>query len=255
MILETVNDILEVVSGTAADLDVTACWIDAASATLIPSGGGTQTTAITTAVTTTVLAAPAASTRRTVVYFCIRNKDTVDATLVTVQLDRSATNVEQYRITMQPGDTLEFMDGLGWFHLKPSTQIASQGDMEGAASLVTYVTPGRLHFHPAAAKCWGMAPGVGTSLTVSYNITSVSDTGTGRLGVTIATDFSSANYSILSQLQRSVTALTATGVEGCKIRNVSQTVGVFEIESYDHTAITFVAQDPAQYYWACFGDQ
>lgn len=254
MLLELTTDILEVVSGTAAALDVTACWVDAASATLIPSGGGTQSTAITTAVTTTVLAAPAASTRRTIMYFCVRNKAAAATTDVTVQLDRAATNVEQYKITMAPGDTLEFMDGLGWVHLKPSTQIASQSDMETATSLVTYVTPGRQHFHPGSLKCWGKAAGAGTSLTVSYNITSIADTGTGRLGVTIATDFSSANYVINAMIERGVATLAAIDVETMAIRNASPAVGTFEIESYDHTATTMVADDPANYFWMCAGD-
>jgi hypothetical protein len=254
MILELTTDTLELVSGTAADLDVTACWVDAASGTLAPSGAGMQSTAVTTATTATILAAPASGQRRTLSYLCVRNKDAADTTLVTIQTDRNATNVEQYKISMAPGDTLEFMDGLGWFHLRPSTQVASGADMEAGASLVTYVTPGRQHLHPSAVKCWGKAAGAGTSLTVSYNVTSITDTGTGRLGVTIATDFSSAHYSINAQVERGVTTLGVADVEQCAIRNVSPAVGTFEIESYDHTATTLAADDPASYFWSCEGD-
>jgi hypothetical protein len=56
-------------------------------------------------------------------------------------------------------------------------------------------------------------------------------------------------------LERSVTALTATGVEDNQIRNASPAAGSFEIESYDQTAITFAAQDPANYFWKIAGDQ
>lgn len=101
-----------------------------------------------------------------------------------------------------------------------------------------------------------LSSAVSTVWNVLYvEVASIADTGTGRLGVTIGTDFSSANYSINATVERSVTALTATGVEDVSIRNASPTAGVFEIESYDHTAILFAAQDPAQYYWQCFGDQ
>jgi len=127
--------------------------------------------------------------------------------------------------------------------------------MEAGTDVLRAVTPGRLQFHPGVCKCWGMANGAGTSLLVNYNITSITDTGTGRLGVTIATDFSSVNYAIQLTLMRSTTALTATGVEDNNIRNASQTATAFECESYDHTPTTMAAQDPANYYFAAFGDQ
>jgi hypothetical protein len=134
-------------------------------------------------------------------------------------------------------------------------EIATQAEMETGTDVLRAVVPGRVQFHPAAGKCWGKAVGAGTSLTVSYNIASVTDTGTGRLGVNIATDMSGADYAILATIERGVTGLAVADVEQCAIRNVSPAAGAFEIESYDHTATTLVADDPAQYYWACFGDQ
>ena len=213
----------------------------------------------TTAVT--ILAAPGVSTYRAVKHINVYNDDTVAAT-VWIVFNNNATLRRLCAVTLQPGQTLTWSAEQGWKVLGALAasdtaagiiEIAVQAEMEAGTDVLRAVTPGRLHFHPAACKCWGMAAGAGT-LTTSYNTTSITDTGTGRLGVTIATDFSSANYAIMAQIQRGVTALTVADVEQCAIRNVSQTAGVFEIESYDHTATTLVADDPAQYYWDCYGD-
>lgn len=160
------------------------------------------------------------------------------------------------------GEKLELNENGNWKHFDsngaeyPSVgNAASQAEMEAGTATDRFVTPQGVNWHPGACKCWGKAAGAGTSLTVNWNVTSVTDTGTGRLGVNIGTDFSSANYSIVATLERTVTALTASGVEDHAIRNASPAAGSFEIESYDQTATTFVAQDPQNYFWACFGDQ
>ena len=45
------------------------------------------------------------------------------------------------------------------------------------------------------AKAWIMMTGTGTAaIDVSFNITSITDSGTGRYVITIATDFGSVNY-------------------------------------------------------------
>ena len=81
-----------------------------------------------------------------------------------------------------------------------------------------------------------------------------SDTGTGRLGVNIATDFVTNDYSIVAQIERGATDYASTSVEQCAIRNNSPLTGSFEIESYDHTVTTLAADDPANYFWSCFGN-
>lgn len=74
---------------------------------------------------------------------------------------------------------------------------ASQAEQEAGSSTIVFTTPGRQHFHPSAVKCWGMTTGGGTpSLSASYNMTSITDAGTGKLTFTIATDFSSANWTV-----------------------------------------------------------
>jgi hypothetical protein len=122
--------------------------------------------------------------------------------------------------------------------------VATQSDQETATSTTTAVSPGRQQYHPSAAKCWLKCNHSGT-VDFSYNITSITDTGTGAVTVTIATDFSGVNYSI------NATVGTAVGV--C-CPNSSQAVGSFVINAFNTG--TGAAQDSILgYYAVCFGDQ
>lgn len=170
--------------------------------------------------------------------------------------------VVKAKANLLAGEKLELNENGNWLHydsngaLYPSVgNVANQTEMEAGTANDRFVSPLSFNWHPGACKCWGKAVGAGTSLTVNWNTTSVTDTGTGRLGVNIGTDFSSANYSIQAMVERTVTSLTASGVEDQTIRNASPVAGSFEIESYDQTTILFAAQDPQNYFWACWGDQ
>ena len=256
--------LIQIVTDAAGDIETNVSYVDKTGtgpSSYSYAGVGDAKPSITTATTTTTQAG-AASTERSIRELTYYNNHASQAVTCTIQLTDGTDTVTLCKVVLAAGERLS-MDAAGvWTHFDANMgpyvgvgPIATQAEMEGGTSTTVIVTPGRQHYHPSAAKCWGKAVGAGTSLTVNYNIASVADTGTGRLGVTIATDFSSANYSIGAQLERTVTALTATGVEDSAIRNASPTAGVFEIESYDQTAITFVAQDPANYFWECFGDQ
>jgi len=80
---------------------------------------------------------------------------------------------------------------------------ATQAEMETASSLSVQVTPGRQHFHPGHPKCWAYVTVSGgtPTLAANYNITSITDTGVGILSITIATDFSSANWASPTNIQ------------------------------------------------------
>ena len=269
MQLTGTSAVISVVTSAAVNLDAQASWVDLSGTTVTP---GTTNTAISTATTTTVVGSPGSSTYRRVKTLHLRNKS-AGSDDVTVQHNNGTTTVELIKCTLAGGEELHYDEGAGWRVLATNgapkaealpiasdtvlgiIEIAIQSEQEAGSDATKAVTSGRQHFHPSACKCWGMAVGAGTSLTVSYNTTSIADTGTGRLGVTIATDFSAANYAITFGVQRSTTSLAEASVEDCGIRNISQTATAFEIESWDHTTTTMMAQDPAQYYWACFGDQ
>ncbi len=72
-------------------------------------------------------------------------------------------------------------------------EIATQAEQETGTDVVRAVTPGRQHFHPSAAKAW-VEVGLSGNVSTAYNVTSVTDGGTGIITVNFATAFSSASY-------------------------------------------------------------
>lgn len=123
------------------------------------------------------------------------------------------------------------------------SSISSQADLEAASSTMLIVTPGRLHFHPSAAKAWVKWNNAGT-IAASYNVTSMTDNGTGNFTITIATDFSSANYV-------GVAMVFDTGVTQVA-HEASQFAGTFQIivRGADN-----LVKDSEPYFCVMFGDQ
>jgi len=172
-------------------------------------------------------------------------------------------------ITTVAGDVAEFINeaaqdasGSNWrcFNYQRASgssvnitdQIATQADQETATSVLLSVTPGRQQFHPSAAKAWGMSTlsaGVPASPpTVHYNITSVTDTGTGRAVFVIATDFSSADWNCVAMPEQNIPTVN----QFCGIRQTTRAAGSIEIDCMEATS---GIQDPFAYNMAAFGDQ
>lgn len=131
----------------------------------------------------------------------------------------------------------------------PLDYAASQAEMETGSTNIRWVTPGRAHYHQSAAKCWAYVTvsGGAPTLASSYNITSITDTGTGRLTITIANDFSSANWSYSCSSEQ-----PAAGTEGItNIRNATVAAGTVEVTT---TALGGADADPASYSFQGFGD-
>jgi hypothetical protein len=89
-----------------------------------------------------------------------------------------------------------------------AAQAAVQADLETGTSTTLAVTPGTAHFHPSSVKFW-VKWGVTTTISVSYNTTSITDTGAGDWTVNIGNDFSSANWAALYTAQSGTTAPAA----------------------------------------------
>lgn len=132
--------------------------------------------------------------------------------------------------------------------LSGGIEIAIQSEQETGTDVVRAVTPGRQHFHPSAAKCWGFTTGAGTPAlnAQSYNMTSITDTGVGILTVTIATDFSSASWIALAQQ-------TQSAATTCMMVNSRTKAAGTVILDCDDNAGT--AADPGVgYNWVFYGD-
>jgi hypothetical protein len=259
LLLTSTSDLIRVITDAAADIEVHASWVDHSAGVITP--GRTNTASITTATTTTVLGSPAASTQRNLKHLSLTNNHASVSSNVAVEHTDGTTPVEIRAVNLAPGENLTLDDSGNWRHYDANGgeyaavgPIATQAEMEGAASILTVVTPGRQHFHPSAAKWWIKAPGAGTSINASYNVTSVTDVAVGRLGVNIATDHSDAEYCVVMCVQRALTALAEAGVEAFAVRNLGQLAGSVELECFDHTATTMVTQDPQSYYAVGYGD-
>lgn len=125
--------------------------------------------------------------------------------------------------------------------------LADSPTMETATDLSKAVTPGRQHMHPGHPKVWGNATvSSGTpTLQSSYNMTSITDSGTGNLSMTIATDFSSAQYaSLISVANDGVANVVQYG---------SVTAGSFSGQV--QRSSSEASNDPAGWSWEALGDQ
>lgn len=127
---------------------------------------------------------------------------------------------------------------------------ATQADQETATSTAVFSSPGRQQYHPSAAKFWAFVTvSAGTpTLQTSYNVTSITDTATGRLTVTIATDFSSANWGYF--------VTTESEQAGAARINCVYTGGVAagSVQGYCED-LAGAASDPASWSIGGFGDQ
>lgn len=119
---------------------------------------------------------------------------------------------------------------------------ATQAEMEAASSTTVFATPGRTQYHPGVAKCWGNFDWAGGT-NASHNITSTTDSGVGRVTVTIATDFSSAAWDCNVDVE--YTAAQSP------IYN-SQAAGTVELRNYDAAGTIFDVTDIS---FAGHGDQ
>lgn len=256
---------LQVVTSAAADIEVAGSYITISTASP-PVVQGTSVLPVILAsivsATTTDIFVGEASTIKRVMECSLRNNHASTACDVTLQRTDGTNTDTVIKVTLLAGEALIYT-GSAWLHydtnggVYPSVgNAATQAEMEAGTSSSKYVTPQGVNWHPAACKCWGKANGAGTSLVVNWNVTSITDTGTGQLTVNIGTDFSSADYAVVTSVERVSTSLAVANVDnGGNIRNATLAAGSFQIENYDDTATTHVAQDPASYHWACFGDQ
>lgn len=123
--------------------------------------------------------------------------------------------------------------------------VATQAQMEAASSSAVYATPSNTNWHPGVAKVWIKCNAAGT-IAASHNVTSITDDGAGLVTVTIATDFSSADYAVLCSTLKT---------DGSRVMAVikAQAAGSFQINAMDTSS--GAATDPDNYYAVCFGDQ
>lgn len=115
LFLTGTSDIIRVVTGSAADVDVHTSWVDVTTGPTY-TVGRTNTTAITTATTTTIVGSPAASTQRSVRHINITNAHASATTTVTVQHYDGTTSEDLMGVSLLPGENLVFTAEGEWRH-------------------------------------------------------------------------------------------------------------------------------------------
>ena len=98
-----------------------------------------------------------------------------------------------------------------WASVSAGPSQASESALEAETNEDTYAPPDLIRHSPGVAKFWIKA-GYDASVLASYNVTSVTDVGTGLITVTIADDFTSASWAVTACTETPYTRSTNVAV-------------------------------------------
>jgi len=206
-LLVSTSDKIQVITASAVtSILMRADYVDMSGSSVTP--GRNNEAAVNSATTTDLVDPPASSTYRTVLGASIRNSHASSSNAITIQHTDGTNVVEEIKYTLLAGESMiltelgewKIYDANGNLKMVLALPGASQADQEAGTSTVAFVTPGVQHFHQSACKCW-VRCGLTANILASYNVTSLTDTGTGAVTITIATDFSSVNYCVVATIE------------------------------------------------------
>lgn len=163
IILKATTEILQMTTSTAAGLDISVSYSDITTTTFSPSSNEVK---ISSATTTTILSAPAASTQRQVKLMTIANRDASLSVAVLVQKSISATTYNMTpTFTLSAGETMQYMDGIGWTYYSATGTVKNQQVAAGANMQIQFNNSGLI------------AGDAGLTYNASTNILSLNETG------------------------------------------------------------------------------
>lgn len=266
LLLRANTEDLQVVTGSAADLEVHISALQADSAAppalrAIPNYG--PRASITTATTTQIVDTSGLTNNDVVnVIGCIlHNNHASTATTVRVEVTDGTDTVVLANVNLLAGERLELGEDGRWFHydsnggLYPSVgNAASQAEMEAGTATDKFVTPQGVNWHPGANKFW-VKCGVTANVLASWNVTSLTDNGTGDVTVTIATDFSSVDWACQVAVEMTATTYAVANARTAHIRSGGQAAGTVRCDCIDGTATTQLVKDPTFWHISGLGDQ
>lgn len=142
MLLSSTSDILQVISASAVTLDVLACYRDYNKGFEMP---GRQATAITAAATIDILTMPGSGgVNRCVELLTIRNKHASSSNLITVQISTGGVVYQIYKTTLNAGETLQYVAGLGFAIAPASVVLAAPVEALTATKVLVAADSGKL---------------------------------------------------------------------------------------------------------------
>ncbi len=258
-LLTTTSSLVRFQSDASADLEVSWSAIDSAAGPTFTAVGDVLVS-VTDTTQTTCVTSPASSTVRNVKNISCKNNHASQTAVVTWDQTDGTHTAEIYQVTLLAGESCEYSNGQ-WAHLDTNgnpyvrgTQFATQALQEAGTDATVAVTPAVQHFHPSACKFW-VKTVPGNTNSASYNVTSVADTAAGITVITIATDFSSANWCCQATCESSSDTMSVTNLKFVRIGLSDQAAGTISIEVHDGTATTAVLEDPTSWHVMGFGDQ
>lgn len=124
--------------------------------------------------------------------------------------------------------------------------VADQSDIEAGTATNMIVAPQRMKFHPGVAKAWILWATSGTTITASYNVTSVTNTGTGNETVNLNNNLSSADFAAFA-------SANADGSNNVTINIGTKTASSVQVRLYSQQD-SLTAVDSAAAQVVIFGD-
>lgn len=252
---------IQVVTDAAADIEAVVSYMDGSTSTWAVNGGGSDPLPSITTATTTDLIAGAASTLRSVRHISLRNNHASTSVNVTVQATDGTDTVTMAKANLLAGESLIRTSTGVWIHYDsnggqyPSVgNAATQAEMEAGTATDRFVTPQGVNWHPGVSKFWVKA-GVTGNVLASWNVTSLTDNGTGDITVTIGTDFSSADWCAQVSVEMTATTYGVANTREPHIRSAGQAAGTVRCDCVDNTATTSLIKDPTAWHISGLGDQ
>lgn len=127
ILLTAITDKVQIITSTASSCDYHTSYMDMSTAdppvVKGSTSGRTNGNVASAGATTDIVPVPGASTIRNVKQIFVRNKDATLACDVTVQFNQNATLIELCKITLLPGQTLEYNDEYGFFVLASTAKV------------------------------------------------------------------------------------------------------------------------------------
>ena len=169
---------------------------------------------------------------------------TTTITAITIPSGAERTVVFDGVLTLTHHATTLILPGGANITTAAGDSMVVRGDGSGNARVVSYTAAdGSRRYDPGAAKAWIKCDAAG-AIQASYNVTSITDNGTGDVTVTIATDFASADYAVVA---------TVYGGGFFSASVFAQAAGSVQVKNWTTSGGLNPVADPTNYYIACFG--
>lgn len=243
----------------SADIEIHCSYVDNNAGTLTP--GRTNLASVTTATSVEAAGAPGASKQRAIGFLSVRNNHATNPEIVVIGHNDGTNSYAIYTALMFAGELVtlnEFgrfcrYDANGAVY-NAAGMYADQTAMEAGTSVTRPFAPASQHWHPGHPKSWVKCNAAGTALN-SYNVSSITDGGTGLATVNIGTDFSGADWSAQITTERAATALAVADRRHVNVLSGFQTASALSMECYDGTTGTALLADPTSWHFLGMGDQ